>query len=54
MELGVMTRSISSGVLKFARTLTAYLHHSFGDNENFELPHVTGPLWSAIDRYILY
>ena len=29
------------------------MHHSFGDSNNNELPHITGPFWSSIDRLII-
>lgn len=50
MELGLLTRGLCSSILKLGRAVNAHLHHSFGDDRNFELPHITGPMWSAIDR----
>ena len=35
------------------RSVNPLLHHSFGDKENFELPHITGPLWSSVDRLMV-
>ena len=29
------------------------MHHSFGDSNNNELPHITGPFWSFVDRLII-
>ena len=53
MELGLLSKGLCAGILKLGRTVNAYLHHSFGDNKDYELPHITGPLWSAIDRLVI-
>lgn len=53
MELGLFTKGLCASILKFGKSVNAYLHHSFGDKEGFELPHITGPLWSAVDRLII-
>lgn len=53
MELGLFTKGLCASILKFGKSVNAYLHHSFGDKDNFELPHITGPLWSAVDRLII-
>ena len=53
MELGLLSKGLCAGILKLGRTVNAYLHHSFGDNNDVELPHITGPLWSAIDRLVI-
>ena len=29
------------------------MHHSFGDSNNNELPHITGSFWSSIDRLVI-
>jgi hypothetical protein len=29
------------------------MHHSFGDSNNNELPHITGPFWSFVDRLVI-
>lgn len=29
------------------------MHHSFGDKKDFELPHITGPMWSTLDRVVV-
>ena len=39
-----------NSILQLTRAANPYLHHSFGDRANFELPHITGPMWSALDR----
>eukprot|EP01032_Pedospumella_encystans_P010838 gene10838-12651_t len=50
MELGMITRGICGGLLQMGRAVNAYMHHSFGDTKNVELPHITGPFWSSVDR----
>ena len=50
MELGMITRGICGGLLQMGRAVNAYMHHSFGDTKNIELPHITGPFWSSVDR----
>jgi len=50
MELGMITRGICGGLLQMGRAINAYMHHSFGDKNNVELPHITGPFWSSVDR----
>jgi Protein of unknown function (DUF1769) len=53
MELGLLTRGMCGSILQIGRTVNAYLHHSFGDKNNHELPHISGPLWSAVDRLVI-
>ena len=50
MELGLFTKGICSSILQIVRAVNPYLHHSFGDNKDFELPHIVGPMWSLFDR----
>ena len=50
MELGLFTKGICSSILQVVRAVNPYLHHSFGDNKDFELPHIVGPMWSLFDR----
>lgn len=53
MELGMITRGICAGLLQLCRGVNAYMHHSFGDKDNFELPHIVGPFWSTVDRLVV-
>lgn len=53
MELGMLTRGICGGLLQLGKATNAYMHHSFGDKTNFELPHITGPFWSSVDRLVV-
>lgn len=53
MELGMLTRGICAGLLQLGKATNAYMHHSFGDKSNFELPHITGPFWSSVDRLVV-
>jgi hypothetical protein len=53
MELGLITRGICRTIMNFARSINPFIHHSFGDTEYVELPHITGPLWSLADRVVI-
>lgn len=55
MNLGMVTRSLCRTILNFARTTlkNPYLHHSFGDDNNQEYPHITASLWSTADRIVV-
>jgi hypothetical protein len=53
MNLGLLTRGICSSILKFVKSINPLIHTSFGDAENVELPHITGPLWSMSDRIVI-
>ena len=50
MELGLFTKGICGSILQVVRAVNPYLHHSFGDNKDYELPHIVGPMWSLFDR----
>ena len=50
MELGLFTKGICGSILQIVRAVNPYLHHSFGDNKDYELPHIVGPMWSLFDR----
>ena len=50
MELGLFTKGICSSILQIVRAVNPYLHHSFGDKKDYELPHIVGPMWSLFDR----
>jgi hypothetical protein len=50
MELGLFTRGLCSSILQVGRAVNPYIHHSFGDANNVELPHIVGPFWSLFDR----
>jgi hypothetical protein len=39
--------------LKLGYTANPTMHHSFGDSNNNELPHITGSFWSSIDRLVI-
>jgi hypothetical protein len=51
MDLGLFTRGLCGTILQVARTVNPYIHSSYGDSQDRELPHIMGPLWSALDRY---
>eukprot|EP01039_Chlorochromonas_danica_P005134 gene5134-5641_t len=53
MELGLFTKGLCATILNFCRRYNNLLHHSFGDNNNIELPHITSPLWNTVDRLII-
>lgn len=53
MELGLVTRSLCATILNFCRRYNALLHHSFGDKDNVELPHIVSPLWNTVDQLII-
>jgi hypothetical protein len=53
MELGLITRGICRTIMQFARSVNPFMHHSFGDKDNNELPHISGPLWSLSDRVVV-
>lgn len=53
MELGMLTRAMCRTIMNFARSKNPLIHHSFGDDENVEIPHITGPLWSMSDRVVV-
>jgi len=53
MSLGLLTKSMCRAILQLGRTVNRHLHHSFGDDENHELPHIVGPMWSAADRLVV-
>lgn len=53
MELGMLTRGVCGSILQLGRSAIPSLHHSFGDKHNVELPHITGPFWSTVDRLIV-
>ncbi len=49
MKLGFLTSRIANSILQFGLRVNSLMHYSFG-NEN-EKPHITSPLWTAVDRY---
>eukprot|EP01035_Chromulina_nebulosa_P018316 gene18316-24003_t len=53
MELGLFTRGLCSSIIQLARTIQPFLHHSFGDKNNSEYPHIAIPVWSAVDRLVI-
>ncbi len=53
MSLGFVTKGMASTILNVGRSINRFLHHSFGDKEGMELPHICGPMWSAIDRLVI-
>lgn len=53
MELGLLTRGLCASILSFCRRFNSLLHHSFGDKDNMELPHITSPLWNTVDRLVI-
>lgn len=53
MNLGLLTRGLCSSILKFVRSINPLIHNSFGDSDDLELPHITGPLWSMSDRIVI-
>jgi hypothetical protein len=53
MNLGLFTRGLCYTVLQFVNSINPFIHSSFGDNENAELPHITGPLWSLADKIVV-
>lgn len=53
MNLGLLTRGLCSSILKFVKSINPLIHTSFGDSDNIELPHITGPLWSMSDRIVI-
>jgi hypothetical protein len=50
MELGLFTRGLCGTIIQLARSFNPFLHSSFGDKNNDELPHLVVPVWSAVDR----
>lgn len=53
MELGLLTRGFASSLLQFCKSFNASIHHSYGDSQQVELPHIVGPFWSIIDRVVV-
>lgn len=53
MELGMLTRAMCRTIMQFARSKLPLVHHSFGDGEDVELPHIVGPLWMMSDRVVV-
>ncbi|KAJ1409858.1 hypothetical protein B484DRAFT_310819, partial [Ochromonadaceae sp. CCMP2298] len=53
MELGLLTRGLCASFLQLARSTNPNMHHSFGDRNDTELPHIVGPFWSAADRLVV-
>ena len=53
MQLGLVTRGMCGTILQVARRMNSYLHHSFGDNADFEKPHLVSPLWSTVDKLVI-
>ena len=55
MELGFITRGISSAALKLASTMADNLHTSLGenrDNELYQRPHACAPIFTTFDKII--
>ena len=48
-----MTYGLCSTILKLGYAANPSMHHSFGDSKSNELPHITGPFWSSIDRLVI-
>lgn len=53
MELGMLGRAMCGTILQIGRRVNGFMHHSFGDKNNFELPHIMSPMWSTIDRMVV-
>ena len=59
MSLGLLTKGMCRAILQVGRSVNRHLHHSFGedgsseDDERRELPHIVGPMWSAVDRLVV-
>jgi hypothetical protein len=57
MQVSFVTRSLLSFLMKFAMSLNPFLHFGFGDEPkpdgNFELPHLTFPLFRVMDRVVV-
>lgn len=53
LYIGYITYGICNTLLKIAYTAHPYMHHSFGDSRHNELPHITGPFWSFVDRLVI-
>lgn len=53
MELGLLTKGFASSLLQFCKSFNASIHHSYGDSQQVELPHIVGPFWSTIDRVVV-
>jgi hypothetical protein len=53
MNLGLFTRGVCYTVLQFVNSINPFIHSSFGDKENAELPHITGPLWCLADKVVI-
>jgi hypothetical protein len=51
--IGFITYGICNTLLKIAYTAHPNMHHSFGDSRHNELPHITGPFWSFVDRLVI-
>lgn len=45
MQLSLIIRGMCGTILQLGRRMNASLHHSFGDKDNFEKPHIVSPLW---------
>lgn len=43
----------SKTIFLSGRSFNPLLHYAFGDSNNLELPHITGPLWSSVDRLVV-
>ena len=46
-------RSPSLSLWTTGRSLHPLLHYAFGDSSLRELPHITAPLWSFVDRLVV-
>ena len=56
MELGIIAKSVSKGVIQFCGTMINGLQQSFGDNQadrDFQYPHLVAPMFNSLDRIIV-
>ncbi|CAM9334146.1 unnamed protein product, partial [Phaeothamnion confervicola] len=53
MKLGLVTKGMCKVLLGFAQRLNRFLHYSFGNDDNSELPHISFPLVTSVDTLVV-
>ncbi|EWM27307.1 hypothetical protein Naga_102134g1 [Nannochloropsis gaditana] len=53
MELGLLAKGFAQTILAFVRAINPDMKHSFGDDNNTTLPHITVPLFHAAESFII-
>lgn len=51
--MAVVVQGMGRTILSFIRALIPEMHHSFGDRDGMEAPHITVPLYKAAETFIV-